>query len=86
MPLSYKSRRRWALLILLIGLPLYIVVAVTLMNLLFPDPLAPPPFLAELAIYIGLGILWALPFKFIFRGVGQADPQAEAANEKGEDG
>lgn len=86
MPLSYKSRRRWALLILLIGLPLYIIVAVTLMNALFPDPLSPPPFLAELGIYIGLGILWALPFKFIFRGVGQADPNASGTDEKGEDG
>lgn len=77
MPLSYKSRRRWSLLILLVGLPVYIVAAVTLMNTLFPDPLNPPPFLAELGIYIGLGIVWALPFKFIFRGVGQADPDSD---------
>ena len=30
MALSYKARRRWALVILLVGLPVYIVAAVTL--------------------------------------------------------
>lgn len=72
MALSYKARRRWSLLILLIGLPVYIVVAVNLVELL-----GRPPILVELAIYLGLGLLWALPFKFIFKGVGQADPDAE---------
>jgi hypothetical protein len=33
------------------------------------------PILAELAVYVGLGLLWALPFRRIFRGVGQADPE-----------
>jgi len=33
MALSYKARRRWALVILLIGLPLYVVVAVNLVGL-----------------------------------------------------
>ncbi|MEZ5911823.1 MAG: DUF2842 domain-containing protein [Paracoccaceae bacterium] len=74
MALSYKSRKRWALVILLIGLPLYIVAAVTAVNLLFPDPLDKPPIWAELLIYLGLGFLWALPFRRLFRGVGQADP------------
>ena len=32
MALGYKARRRWSLVILLVGLPLYIVVAVSLMN------------------------------------------------------
>ena len=71
MALSYKARRRWSLIILLIGLPLYIVVAVTLVNLL-----PRPNILLELLIYAGLGILWAVPFKFIFKGIGQADPDA----------
>jgi hypothetical protein len=30
----------------------------------------------ELAIYTVLGILWALPLKAVFKGVGQADPDA----------
>ena len=72
MPLSYKARRRWSLVILLVGLPVYIVAAVTVSNLLDR-----PPMLVELAIYIGLGVVWALPFKYIFRGIGQADPDQE---------
>ncbi|MCU9837806.1 DUF2842 domain-containing protein [Ruegeria sp. WL0004] len=73
MALSYKARRRWALVILLVGLPLYVVVAVTLTDWLRArfDGL---PMLVELAVFVGLGILWALPFKAVFRGIGQADP------------
>jgi hypothetical protein len=76
MALSYKARRRWALVILLIGMPVYVVVAVNLVDL-FERPSIP----VELAIYVGLGILWILPFRFIFRGIGQPDP-----NEKTEGG
>jgi hypothetical protein len=72
MALSYTARRRWALVILLIGLPVYIVAAVTLVGLLDR-----PSFLMELAIYVGLGFAWALPFRFVFRGIGQADPDAK---------
>lgn len=71
MTLSYKARRRWALVILLIGLPLYIVVALNVVALFDR-----PSILVELAIYVGLGVLWAIPFKFVFKGVGQADPDA----------
>ena len=72
MPLSYKARRRWSLVILLVGLPVYIVAAVTVSNMLDR-----PPMLVELAIYIGLGVVWALPFKYIFKGIGQADPDQD---------
>ena len=72
MALSYKTRKRLSLLILLVWLPIYIVVALKLVSLF-----ERPPFLLELAIYIGLGVLWALPFRKIFRGVGQPDPDAE---------
>ena len=71
MALSYKARRRWSLIILLIALPLYILTAswvVTLFNR--------PSLLVELLIYTVLGIVWALPFKAIFKGIGQADPNA----------
>lgn len=71
MTLSYKARRRWALVILLVGLPAYIVAVITVLNWLNR-----PPFWMELAVYLILGILWALPFRFVFRGVGQADPDA----------
>jgi hypothetical protein len=48
------------------------VAAVTVSNLLDR-----PPMLVELAIYIGLGVVWALPFKYIFKGIGQADPDQD---------
>ncbi|MFP4275530.1 MAG: DUF2842 domain-containing protein, partial [Paracoccaceae bacterium] len=76
MELSYKARRRWSLVVLVIGLPLYIVAAVTLMNTLFPDPLNKPPVLVELLIYVALGVVWVLPLRFVFKGVGQPDPDA----------
>jgi|TARA_R110000850_G_scaffold37923_3_gene99495 hypothetical protein len=69
MALSYKARRRWSLVLLLVGLPVYIVAAVVLIALFDR-----PSVLAELAIYVGLGIVWAIPFKFLFKGIGQADP------------
>ena len=71
MALSYKARRRWSLVILLIGLPVYIVLAVNIIDLFDR-----PPFWVELAVYVGLGFLWMLPFRFVFLGVGQADPAA----------
>ncbi len=70
MTLSYKARRRWALVILLVGLPVYIVAAVSLLALFDR-----PSVLVELAIYIGLGVVWAVPFKFVFKGIGQEDPE-----------
>ena len=71
MALSWKARRRLSLLILLVGLPLYIVAAVSVVNWIDR-----PPFWLELLIYVVLGIAWALPFKSVFRGVGKADPDA----------
>jgi len=71
MALSYKARRRWTLVILLIGLPLYIVVAVSVMKWL-----GELPFFVELLVYAALGVVWALPFRAVFRGVGKADPDA----------
>ena len=72
MALSYKARRRWSLVILLVGLPVYIIVAVTILNLM-----GRPPIWVELLVYIVLGVLWALPFKSVFRGIGQAPPEDE---------
>ena len=72
MPLSYKARRRWSLVILVIGLPVYAVLAVNLVVIL---P-ALPKFL-EFIMYVILGTAWAFPLKFVFQGIGQADPDAE---------
>jgi hypothetical protein len=67
--LSRRARRRWALVVLLVGLPLYIMAAVSLVALFDR-----PGILVELVIYVALGIVWALPLRSIFRGVGRADP------------
>jgi hypothetical protein len=78
MPLSYKARRRWSLAILLVGLPAYIVAAVTILN-----ALDRPSLWVELGVYVGLGVLWALPFRAVFRGIGQADPTAPRPEDPG---
>lgn len=75
MALSYKARRRWSLIILLVGLPLYIVAAVNIVSLFDR-----PAILVEFVIYVALGFVWALPFKFVFKGVGQADPDADQSD------
>ncbi|MEM9707863.1 MAG: DUF2842 domain-containing protein [Pseudomonadota bacterium] len=69
MALSYKARRRWAIFIILIGLPVYIIAAVSIVTIL-----GRPSFWVELLVYVVLGVVWALPFKAIFKGVGKGDP------------
>jgi predicted membrane channel-forming protein YqfA (hemolysin III family) len=71
MPLSYKARKRWSLVVLLIGLPAYVVVAVSLVNWIDR-----PSIWVELLIYVALGFVWILPLKRVFIGVGQPDPDA----------
>lgn len=71
MALSYKARKRLAILVLVVAMPAYIVAAVSLVNLF-----ERPPILLELAIYVGLGVLWVVPLKRLFTGVGQPDPDA----------
>ncbi|ETX15455.1 hypothetical protein OCH239_16680 [Roseivivax halodurans JCM 10272] len=68
--LSHKSRRRLSLLVLIVGLPVYIVVASSVVT-----AFGRPPILVELLIYVVLGLLWALPLKFVFKGVGREQPQ-----------
>ncbi len=72
MALTYKTRRRLALLVLCVGLPSYIVVAVSLVAMI-----ERPSLLVELAIYVGLGILWIVPLRPLFLGIGQPDPNAK---------
>lgn len=72
MALRWKTRRRLALLVLVVGLPIYLVLAVKLVSMF-----ERPSLLAELAIYVGLGLIWILPFKPLFKGIGQAEPEDE---------
>ena len=74
MALSYKARKRLSLLVLLVGMPAYVVLAVTVMNALPRLPLW-----AEVPVYILLGFGWILPFKAVFSGIGQADPDQPAS-------
>ena len=78
MALSYKARKRWSLVILLIGMPAYVVAAVTVVNMF-----ERPAIWLEFLIYVALGVVWILPFKFIFKGVGQPDPDAPQDREGG---
>jgi len=78
MELSYKARRRLSLLVLAVGLPLYIVVAVNVVEMFDR-----PSVLVELLVFVVLGVIWALPLRAVFRGVGRPDPDADkdAAND-----
>jgi hypothetical protein len=66
--MSYKLKRRLSLFILIVGLPLYVILIVNLISS-FDRPI----FLVELLIYLLSGIVWALPLRSVFRGVGQAE-------------
>ncbi len=66
--MSYKLKRRLSLFILIVGLPLYVIFIVNLIS-----SFDRPNFLVELLIYLLSGIVWALPLRSIFRGVGQAE-------------
>lgn len=70
--MTYKARRRWSLFILVIGLPVYIVLAVAVMSNTTEWPRA-----VQFVIYVFLGIAWVFPLKFIFKGIGQSDPDAD---------
>lgn len=71
MALSYKARKRWALFVLLVVMPAYVVLAVSLMN-----SIARLPLWLEVPAYMLLGFGWIVPFKRVFTGVGQPDPDA----------
>ena len=76
MALSYKTRKRLSLLILVVGIPLNIVAAVNLVALF-----ERPTILVELLVYIVLGVVWAFPLKFVFKGIGQPDRDADRTDE-----
>ena len=70
--MKHKTRKWLSVLVLLIWLPAYIVVALYVVSLF-----ERPSFLLELAIYVSLGIAWALSFRKIFKGIGREDPGNE---------
>jgi len=63
---SYRLKRLFALLVLLLWLPLYIVLVLNVLALF-----ERPNFLIELLVYVVTGVFWAWPFKALFKGIGQ---------------
>lgn len=70
--MDLKTKKRLSLLILVLGLPAYIVVAVSLVNWM-DARWGRLPIWAELLVYVGLGILSILPLKRIFTGIGRGE-------------
>lgn len=71
--MTYKARKRLAIFLLVVGLPVYIIVAATIMSQMLNQEVrfAWP---IEFVIYVLLGIGWAFPLKWVFKGIGQPDP------------
>jgi len=80
MAMTYKARKRWALFVLIFGIPVYIVVAITGVDLL-RDWFGRPAILLEFLLFVVLGVAWAFPLKTVFKGIGQADPDAPGPDE-----
>ncbi|TVQ52078.1 MAG: DUF2842 domain-containing protein [Rhodobacteraceae bacterium] len=71
--MTYKTRKRLSLFVLVVGLPLYVAASMWVLSLF-----ERPSFFVELLVYLALGVLWAFPLKAVFRGVGKPDPDAPA--------
>ena len=67
--MKFKTRKRLAILVLVVGMPIYVIAAVTVVGLF-----ERPPILVEFAIYVALGVVWILPFKRLFLGIARPDP------------
>lgn len=70
--MDLKTRKKMSLFVLVIGLPAYIIVAVSLVNWMDAQ-WGRQPIWVELLVYIGLGIIWVLPLKRVFQGVGRGE-------------
>ncbi len=71
--MTYKARKRLAIFVLVVGLPVYIIVAVTIMSYMMAQEVR-LPLVVEFFVYVLLGIGWAFPLKWVFKGIGQEDP------------
>ena len=73
MPLSYKARRIGSVLVLVVVLPIYIMLVLGLVPRLEIESK-----ILELIVFVFFGVVWVLPFRRVFLGVGRADPDAQA--------
>jgi hypothetical protein len=79
--MGYKARKRLALFVLVIGLPIYIIIAVTIMSAMMTQDVR-FPIAVELLVYVLLGIGWAFPLKWVFKGIGQPDPDEQKSEQR----
>ena len=70
--MDLRTRKRLSLLVLCLGLPAWIILSLVLTAWL-DDRFGRLPVLVELAVFVGLGIVWILPFRRLFRGIGKAE-------------
>lgn len=70
--MTHGRRKLLAILVLVLGLPIYIVLATTVLGLF-----ERPSVLVELLIYVALGVAWALPLRGLFRGLAREEPAKE---------
>lgn len=70
--MDLKTRKRLSILVLVLGLPAYVIVAVSLVNWM-DARWGRQPIWVELLVYVGLGIVWVLPLKRIFTGIGRSE-------------
>ncbi|MCQ0969868.1 DUF2842 domain-containing protein [Paracoccus sp. TK19116] len=68
--MDLKTRKRLSLIILVLGLPGYVVIAWMLLAWL-GDRFGRLSWWAELLVIVVLGVIWILPFKRVFTGVGK---------------
>ena len=64
--MSRRTRVLLCLLVLFVGLPAWIIAATVLTS-----AFERPHIVIEVAIYVALGVIWALPFKWLFKGIGR---------------
>lgn len=77
MKLSYKTRRRLSVVVLLVWLPAYIIMVLPLLLRVPADM----NIILKTVIFVVAAFIWVLPFKFVFLGVGRADPDAPENND-----
>ncbi|MDC3087310.1 DUF2842 domain-containing protein [Paracoccaceae bacterium] len=65
---SYRLKRVFVLLVLLLWLPVYVVLVLNLLAYF-----ERPNLIIELLVYAVVGVFWAWPFKSLFKGIGQSN-------------
>ncbi len=75
--MTYRTRKLVAILVLVLGLPGYVAVAWVVLSAMGRQPL-----LVEVAVYVTLGVIWVLPLRRLFLGLGRPDPEGDQAKQR----